>query len=90
MIELTTYSASRVDHSKCFGCTRCIKICPTEAIRIRNGKAVINDRRCIDCGNCQMVCPADAFYTEQNDLHRIGDYKYRVLLFPSVLYLEFL
>ena len=26
---------------KCVGCTNCVKRCPTEAIRIRNGKAFI-------------------------------------------------
>ena len=29
----------------CKGCTHCIKRCPTEAIRVRNGKAVIKNER---------------------------------------------
>ena len=41
-----------LDESKCVGCTNCIKRCPTEAIRVRNGKAVITSERCIDCGEC--------------------------------------
>ena len=39
---------------KCHGCTHCLNYCPTEAIRIRDGHAVINPVRCIDC---------DHFYT---------------------------
>ena len=30
------------------GCTNCIKRCPTEAIRVREGKACIISERCID------------------------------------------
>ena len=46
--------------SKCKGCTNCLKRCPTEAIRIREGHAVINSVRCIDCGECIKVCPYKA------------------------------
>ena len=49
-----------LDESKCVGCTNCIKRCPTEAIRVRNGKAVITSERCIDCGECIRVCPHHA------------------------------
>ena len=37
-----------LDPEKCNGCTTCLKHCPTEAIRIRDHKAVINQERCID------------------------------------------
>jgi iron only hydrogenase large subunit-like protein len=85
----TKYHALRVDTEKCFGCTHCMKICPTEAIRIVDGLAVIDNQRCVDCGNCLRVCPAGAFYVEQDDLRRINEYKYRVVLFPSVLIGQF-
>ncbi len=49
-----------LDTEKCKGCTHCLKRCPTEAIRIRNGHAVINSERCIDCGECIRVCPYKA------------------------------
>jgi Na+-translocating ferredoxin:NAD+ oxidoreductase RNF subunit RnfB len=89
MTEAIKYNAMRVNILKCFGCTHCLKVCPTEAIRIRNGRAVINDHRCVDCGNCKRICPADAFYIEQNDLARIRNFKYPVLLFPSVFIGQF-
>ena len=31
-----------LDDSKCIGCTHCISHCPTEAIRVRDGKAIID------------------------------------------------
>lgn len=83
------YHAIKVDTEKCFGCTHCMKACPTEAIRIRDGVATIRAERCVDCGNCLRSCPADAFYVEQDSLERIFVFKYRVVLFPSVLIGQF-
>ena len=39
-----------LDKDLCKGCINCIKRCPTEAIRVRDGKAHILAERCIDCG----------------------------------------
>lgn len=83
------YHAIRVDTEKCFGCTHCMKICPTEAIRIEDGVAAINNQRCVDCGNCLRACPVDAFYVEQDELAQINGYKYRLVLFPSVFIGQF-
>ncbi len=89
MKEEKKYHALKVDAEKCFGCTHCIKICPTEAIRIVNGVAVIDGLRCVDCGNCLRACPVDAFYIEQDELNQIERFKYRVVLFPSVFIGQF-
>lgn len=35
------YHSVTLDVDKCVGCTNCIKRCPTEAIRVREGKAII-------------------------------------------------
>ena len=50
----------QLDKEKCKGCTNCIKTCPTQAIRVRNGKAKIIKSKCIDCGECIRVCPYHA------------------------------
>ncbi len=83
------YHAIKVDTKKCFGCTHCMKSCPTEAIRIRNGKAVISAERCVDCGNCLRACPVTAFYVEQDSLKQIKNYQHRVVLFPAVMIGQF-
>jgi energy-converting hydrogenase B subunit K len=44
--------------NKCEGIGECIKICPTEAIRLINGKAF----SCITCGACFDACPNQAIF----------------------------
>ena len=46
-----------LDKEKCVGCTNCIKRCPTQAIRVRGGKAQIISERCIDCVTAQRKPP---------------------------------
>lgn len=78
-----------LDASKCIGCTHCMKSCPTEAIRVVNGLAVIDHDRCVYCGQCHRVCPTRAFYVVQDDLAMIHSFKYRVILFPSIMIGQF-
>ena len=47
----------KVNGYLCRGCTACMRTCPTAAIRIREGKAVIADNKCVDCGECIKACP---------------------------------
>ena len=49
-----------LDSDKCKGCIACMKRCPTEAIRVRNGKAKVYYDRCIGCGECVRMCPHQA------------------------------
>ncbi len=73
----------------CKGCTHCIKRCPTEAIRVRNGKAVIKNERCIDCGECIRVCPYQAKRASHDKLEKYKDYKYKIALPAPALYGQF-
>ncbi|MGI6622866.1 MAG: [Fe-Fe] hydrogenase large subunit C-terminal domain-containing protein [Acetivibrionales bacterium] len=74
---------------KCKGCTNCIKYCPTEAIRVRSGKAVIIKERCIDCGVCIRVCPYHAKKAITDSLTAIKDYEYKIALPAPSLYGQF-
>ncbi len=69
-----------LDEDKCKGCTNCIKGCPTEAIRVRKGKARIIDERCIDCGECIRVCPHHAKKAITDPMDMINSYKYKVVV----------
>ena len=80
------YHAIYVDKNLCIGCTRCMKNCSTAAIRILDGKAVINNGRCIDCGECMRSCDTvHAIKINQGNFQSIFRYKYRVAIIPAVL-----
>lgn len=78
-----------LDKDKCKGCTNCIKHCPTEAIRVRNGKAEITRERCIDCGECIRVCPYHAKKAVSDSLDAISQYRYKIALPAPSLYGQF-
>ncbi len=88
MIRDYKHSVS-LDIEKCRGCTACLRRCPTEAIRIRDGHAVINSVRCIDCGECIRVCPYKAKKATHDALSVLNDYKYTVALPAPSLYGQF-
>ena len=79
----------RLDADKCKGCMNCIKRCPTEAIRVRNGKASITPERCIDCGECIRVCPQHAKHADRDSFDVLADYAYKVALPAPTLYGQF-
>lgn len=83
------YHALKINEEKCIGCSHCMNICPTEAIRVWNGKAIIDEDQCVDCGECARVCPVKAIYVEDDDFSTIFNYKYRIALFPSVFIGQF-
>ena len=75
--------------SKCIGCTTCLRHCPTQAIRIKNGHAVINEKRCIDCGECIKVCPKKAKKAVCNKLSEMSEFKWKIALPAPTLYGQF-
>ena len=78
-----------LDTEKCKGCTSCIKHCPTEAIRVRDGHARIENKRCIDCGECIRVCQYKAKKAIYDRFEDFADYKYRIALPAPALYGQF-
>lgn len=87
---MNTYEHSvYLDVEKCNGCTTCLKHCPTEAIRIRNGHAVINQERCIDCGECIRVCPHNAKKALCSRLSDMEGFKWKIALPAPSLYGQF-
>lgn len=74
-----------LDPDKCKACTHCLKRCPTEAIRVRSGHAIINSERCIDCGQCIRYCPHNAKQAVFDSLDSFRDYRYKIALPPPSL-----
>ncbi len=87
---MQTYEHSvLLDTSKCTGCTTCLRHCPTEAIRIKDGHAVINSDRCIDCGECIRVCPHKAKKAVCSKLSSMDRFKWKIALPAPTLYGQF-
>ena len=83
------YHSVRLDEDLCKGCINCIKRCPTQAIRVRGGKAQINNKFCIDCGECIRVCPHHAKRATYDKLDMMKRYRYTVALPAPSLYSQF-
>lgn len=79
----------RLDEDACRGCINCIKHCPTQAIRVHNGKAHITDKFCIDCGRCIRYCPHHAKIPDYDSLNVINNFKYAVALPAPSLYAQY-
>lgn len=78
-----------LDKDKCRGCTYCIQRCPTEAIRVRDGKAKIIKERCIDCGQCIRICPHHAKQPIFDPLSVMDNFAYKIALPAPSLYGQF-
>ena len=78
-----------LDEEKCKGCTICIKGCPTEAIRVKNGKAHIIAERCIDCGECIRTCPSGAKKAVSDPVSLLEKFDYNIALPAPTLYGQF-
>jgi iron only hydrogenase large subunit-like protein len=63
--------------------------CPTEAIRIVNGKAVIDDDKCINCGECIRVCPYNAYTSITDKIEDLQNYKYNIAIPSTTVYGQF-
>lgn len=77
------------DTEKCNGCTTCLRYCPTEAIRVRDGHAFINETRCVDCGECIRVCPQNAMRAVCSELSAMARFRWKIALPSPSLYGQF-
>lgn len=89
MSEKVIFHSVKLIEDKCKGCTNCIESCPTEAIRVTDGKARIIKNRCIDCGECIRHCPAHAKQVFGDSLSALQDYKYTAVIPAPALYGQF-
>lgn len=83
------FTSVHLEEDLCKGCINCIKRCPTQAIRVRNGKAVITKEFCIDCGECIRICPHHAKKASYDSPDVLNKFEYRVALPPPSLYGQF-
>lgn len=83
------YHAHKVLTEKCCGHMICMRRCPTQAIRVKKGKAIISAELCVDCGTCISLCPSGAIVPLTDPLTEISHFKYKVIVPSPVLYSQF-
>lgn len=83
------FHSVQLDADRCCGCTNCLKRCPTEAIRVHDGKAKILSERCIDCGECIRICPHHAKKANSSTLDEIKGFDYTVAIPAPALFGQF-
>ena len=83
------YHSIRFDDSACHGCMACMRVCPTQAIRVRRGRAAMLDDRCIDCGECIKVCTKSAVLPLTASPAGLGGFDYTVAVPSPALYTQF-
>lgn len=52
-----------INLDRCIGCQNCLKYCPVEAIKFKDGQCYIDEHLCTECYVClrQNICPRQAF-----------------------------
>ena len=59
-LEVNEHFRGKPEVNNCIKCGTCIKVCPTNAIKIESNIFKIDLKKCIFCGNCSFYCPVKA------------------------------
>jgi len=86
--SVDTANSVRVSAELCRECLHCLRSCPTQALRVRNGKPEVLEHLCIDCGACIRVCGTGALnMVGEAEVPRPTDET--VLIVPSAFLVQF-
>ncbi len=83
------YHSVRFEPGLCDGCLACVRACPTRAVRIRRGAAVMLEDRCVDCGECLKACARRAVRSLTGSLAELSRFDYTVAVPSPALYTQF-
>lgn len=70
----------------CIGCTRCMRVCPTEAIRIFDGKVTLIENQCVNCGACLAACHIQVLNIVGDKKEKLNNYVFNVAILPIAIY----
>lgn len=70
-----------IDEDRCKGCSLCVTVCPTHALRMAEGRfnikgyspvEVTDPEACTGCGVCAIMCP-DVVFTVYRRKHKTAE-----------------
>jgi len=79
-MSVVTYTLAR-----CQKCLKCLRVCPVEAISIKDERVKINKSRCINCGKCVDTCVNQGLLAKGSTLADMEHYDVKIALVPSSL-----
>jgi iron only hydrogenase large subunit-like protein len=83
------YHAHLINSERCSECMNCVRICPTQAIRVHKKQVEVLNELCIDCGECINICPKHVYEPLYDGTDDFCTFKYRVVIPSPVLYAQF-
>jgi hypothetical protein len=66
-----------------------MRVCPTDAIRVREGKVQINEVLCIDCGECIVACQEGAIKPRTDCWSDVESFPFKVAIASPTLFGQF-
>lgn len=79
----------KISRDACQGCVNCIKVCPTEAIRVIDGEINIMGQICIDCGECLRSCNRKALGIDEDDWNMISSLARSTIIVDPTFFAQF-
>lgn len=79
----------KISREACQGCVNCIRVCPTEAIRVIDGEINIIAELCIDCGECTRSCARKALGIDEDDWNKIKESSRATVIADPVFFSQF-
>lgn len=52
-------------------CSKCVDVCPSQAVYVENDKVNLNLQNCVECGACVGNCPTESFKLKGFDPNRL-------------------
>jgi len=83
------YHSHVIIQDRCTGRLNCIRTCPTQALRYRNGKIIFYDDLCVDCGECINSCPEGVFLPVIDEIADFDKFEYKIVIPSHTLYTQF-
>lgn len=74
---------------RCTGRMKCIKACPSQALRLKHGKITFFDDLCVDCGACIKTCPENVFVPVIDEVSNFKEFEFKIALPSRILYTQF-